>query len=190
VAVIKDNLDVRAIAAREVAWLRTWGLQPADLDDAQQEAAIGALRAMDKLRDGYTPSERQAYVAKGARSAALEYLRKRGRHVKREVIVDCTADAPWLPMAPAPDAVAQANATAARVGAALDAGLARLTPTQRALVLHRLGVQALPYDVASLPSGTRGQYLHRAHLKMLVASEETGCVDLLNADGLAALLRN
>lgn len=182
------KVDWCKLAEREVAWLRPRGLQDADVEDARQEAALRAWRASAKLTVGFSHGEALAYVAKAGRSAAIDYLRARAVRL-REVPV-AVDDRDLWGRGPTPDQILDARTAGRRIQAVLDLALSRMTVAQRALVQHRMGLQSLPPDVAALPSGTRGQYMHRARYKLLVASEELQCQDLLDDDAIGAFLRS
>lgn len=131
---------------------------PADADDAAQEALVSLWR-----HGADVPVDRQrAWVARVARNAALDLVRRRS--VRPQPLLSDDAPEPSC-AEPLPDAWAEAADVRRELTAALDT----LGEPFRSLVVLR-DVEGLSYDeiaeALSLPMTTVKVYLHRARTRL------------------------
>lgn len=172
------EIDVDAIVRAEVRNLRAYGLTEADRDDLAQEAAIGALLAMRRLDPNRRPEERRAYVARAARSRAIEFLRWRSSRVRREVPPD---DVHPASTGGVDEVVSLGEALRTLDRVIETAGLSR---RERTLVRDRLGIEAGDAEFQAVPRTTRSTYARRAFEKLDRAREGIECGTLI--DGVFA----
>lgn len=197
------QLDLTAIARSACA---SFSLQPADRADVEQEAVIGMLSA-SRLDRSRPVEEQRGYLWRAGRSRALDYLRRQGRRLSREMLVrseegeeDATLDAfgarhargagGWgtpeelLLGRPDLDTILWTFAEAVDpddpevVMDALELGLRRLSSQQAALFRHRLGAEPMREDLERLGAGPRGSVSNVARRKLLLAAEEMGAAKL------------
>jgi RNA polymerase sigma factor (sigma-70 family) len=167
----QDEID-RVARAEAGAIARRYRIDGAEADDLVQEAALGMLQRGSRLDASRPPSERRAYLGKIARSAALDYLRWRGRRTNSEVPgVD---ERPWLaPSVPSAEAEVEAIEAARNLADLIDG--AGLTDREREALLGPFGLAPTTEAFAHLAPGTRSGHAFRARAKLIKAREVDGC---------------
>lgn len=154
-ALVRHYADLAYRVARNVTG------SDADAADATQEALVSIWR-----HGADVPEERQrAWVARVARNAALDLIRRRS--VRPQPLAGESMPDPACP-APGPDALSEAG----DVRRELTAALGRLGEPFRSLVVLR-DVEGLSYDeiaeTLGLPLTTVKVYLHRGRARLRAA---------------------
>lgn len=152
------RLEVVLIAKEEAR--RLWrGLSTTDREDVLQEAAVGALRALPAVRPDGNP---RAYLARAARSAAIDYLRWRYRRTETELSLELALQTPSLNKS-----VVDLVADGERHDRLFDAvASANLTPRQREAVEIALEVRKPSQSWQALAGAVRHIHLSRAREKI------------------------
>lgn len=193
--------DLYGIARSVVAPMR---LQPADRDDAVQEAVVGMLRKGHRLDESQTIDRQRGYLATVGRSKAMNFLSWRarsGREVSAETFGehDDGSASDGLDAAQAfaqrrgsvsgstPEDHMIARSAQDRISSVLDEGYKRLSSQEAALYRFKLGLEPMREDLVRLGRGPRGSVSNRARRKLMETAEAMDAADVVTPELLLRL---
>lgn len=159
-------------------------------DDLVQEGLIKMWLMLPKLDMERTPSEQRAFLGKTASSACLSWLRKnkRWRSESQRGDVAELAILPMAPLAPSAEDCALAHEIWEKLIVIFRQAEARMTPSERAYFLSKLGVEPLPTRMRRAERSTLYTFGARARAKLVTAAEQQGCDGWLNNEAFVRLL--